>query len=788
MPKRKAKILIVDDAQINRIILCELLRDQYQILEAEDGKKALEIMKEDKMIDLVLLDIVMPNMDGYQVLEKMKEQRYLEYLPVIIISSEGNTTSMEKAYELGATDYIRRPFESYIINRRIKNTLMLYEKQKKLVHLVEQQVQKRVNNNTTLINVLGHIVEFRNGESGLHIQHIQTITKMLLLQLGKKSHEYKLSDADILLISTASSLHDIGKISIDEKILNKPGRLTKDEFEIVKQHSSIGAEMLKTVPNYNNNDLLEYAYQICRWHHERYDGHGYPDGLVGDQIPISAQVVSIADVYDALTSERCYKKAYSHEQAMKMIVDGQCGVFNPLLLECLCDISEEMKASLFENENYADQAVVSKMTDELVIKQFRSEMPKEKNNESQNRKFFQEMTFEYDAFKDAVYISSQAAKDLGIDEIIYHPKNHEFSFFNKSTIKLLKDKLKETTHLNPEVDLKIYAHIGKQKQWYHLQASTRWNGSVYKGFVGKLVKDNNIQVIHNIQENISLKYTYTEIKDFIESLKDIFTVVRLIDFQKHQSAKAENDQIEIIEGNCYDYWKRKDVCVNCISKQAYIKKGQAFKLEFVDYNIYAIIAQYVEVDERPWVLELVYKTKEDIILGAHGKTRFLKNIVTYNKEYYTDVLTGAYSRRYYEEYVQYINDVSAVAMIDADNFKAINDQYGHNAGDQAIKAVSKAIQSCIRPDDIFIRYGGDEFILIFQDIHYDAFTTRLYQISECVKRTKVDDYEDLSLSITIGGIYGNSKVNDAIKKADKLMYEGKKSKCSVVVKKTSEVD
>lgn len=398
------------------------------------------------------------------------------------------------------------------------------------------------------------------------------------------------------------------------------------------------------------------------------------------------------------------------------------------------------------------------------------------------------MTFEYDAFKDAVYISSQAAKDLGIDEIIYHPINYESSFFNKSTMKLLKDKIKETTHLNPEVDLKIYAQTGKQKQWYHLQASTRWNGSVYKGVVGKLVKDNNIQIMHNIQENSSLKYTYTEIKDFIEHLKDVFMVVRLIDFQKHQSAKAENDQIEIIEGNCYDYWKRKDVCVNCISKQAYIRKGQAFKLEFVDYDIYAIIAQYVEVDERPWILELVYKTKEDIILGAHGKTRFLEDIVTYNKEYYTDVLTNAYSRRYYEEYVQYINDVSAVAMIDADNFKAINDQYGHNAGDQAIKAVSKAIQSCIRSDDIFIRYGGDEFLLVFQDIHYDTFTTRLYQISECVKQTKVDDYEDLSLSITVGGIYGNSKVNDAIKKADKLMYEGKKSKRSVVVKKTSEVD
>ena len=193
MPKRKAKILIVDDAQINRIILCELLRDQYQILEAEDGKKALEIMKEDKMIDLVLLDIVMPNMDGYQVLEKMKEQRYLEYLPVIIISSEGNTTSMEKAYELGATDYIRRPFESYIINRRIKNTLMLYEKQKRLLNMVEEQIYEKEKNNSMMINILGHIVEFRNGESGPHVHHVQTMTRLLLQCLMNKTNSYKLT-------------------------------------------------------------------------------------------------------------------------------------------------------------------------------------------------------------------------------------------------------------------------------------------------------------------------------------------------------------------------------------------------------------------------------------------------------------------------------------------------------------------------------------------------------------------------------------------------------------------
>ena len=457
MPKRKAKILIVDDAQINRIILCELLRNQYQILEAEDGKKALEMIKEDKSIDLVLLDIVMPNMDGYQVLEKMKEQRYLEYLPVIIISSEGDTTSMEKAYELGATDYIRRPFESYIINRRIKNTLMLYEKQKKLVHLVEQQIQKRVNNNTTLINVLGHIVEFRNGESGLHIQHIQTITKMLLLQMGKKSHEYKLSDADILLISTASSLHDIGKISIDEKILNKPGRLTKDEFEIVKQHSLIGAEMLKTVPNYNNNDLLEYAYQICRWHHERYDGNGYPDGLKGEEIPIAAQVVSIVDAYDALTSKRVYKEAYSHEEALKMIQKGKCGVFNPLLIECLMDIESYIQNDLKINEFYEDNEYFEERTQEHLKDEglnLSNLLYQDLYFEKSKYKFYSELSnniqFEYSVVPPLLTLSKKDALLLNIEPKIIDPLsnekvtklfiNNDFNVFIQQAIDLEKEK------------------------------------------------------------------------------------------------------------------------------------------------------------------------------------------------------------------------------------------------------------------------------------------------------------------------------------------------------------
>ena len=335
--KRKTTtILIVDDSELNRVMLAAMLGENYEILEASDGVEALSVIqKYETSIDLVLLDIVMPGMDGFEVLKVMNQKHWIDTIPVIMISAENDTSYMEKAYELGATDYIKRPYESYIIHRRITNTLMLYEKQKRLLNMVEEQIYEKEKNNSMMINILGHIVEFRNGESGPHVHHVQTMTRLLLQCLMKKTNSYNLTDEDVLIISTASALHDIGKIMIDEKILNKPGKLTKEEFEIMKTHSMLGASILKELPMYQKKTLVSVAYEICRWHHERYDGKGYPDGLKGEEIPISAQVVALADVYDALTSERCYKKAFSKEKAMEMILDGQCGAFNPLLLECL---------------------------------------------------------------------------------------------------------------------------------------------------------------------------------------------------------------------------------------------------------------------------------------------------------------------------------------------------------------------------------------------------------------------------------------------------------------------
>ncbi len=333
----KQKILIVDDSEMNRSILADMLGEEYEIIEAVDGTEAVARLNIDSTdISLMLLDIVMPNMDGFEVLEVMNKRDWIQDIPVIMISAENSYSYVERAYELGVTDFINRPFDGMVVHRRVINTIMLYAKQKKLVELVADQIYEKEKSNSLMISILSHIVEFRNGESGLHVLHINMLTEILLRRLMKKTDKYNLKRSDVFLISTASALHDVGKIAIPGEILNKPGKLTKEEFEIMKTHTLAGAEMLDQIPYYREEALTKMAYQICRWHHERYDGRGYPDGLKGEEIPISAQIVALADVYDALTSVRVYKPAFTHEKALEMIVNGECGTFNPLLFGVPC--------------------------------------------------------------------------------------------------------------------------------------------------------------------------------------------------------------------------------------------------------------------------------------------------------------------------------------------------------------------------------------------------------------------------------------------------------------------
>lgn len=341
--KIRQLILIVDDSELNRALLSEMLKDDFRILEASNGRECLDALEQYGMgVSLVLLDINMPVMDGFEVLVQMNRNHWIEDIPVVMISSDDTESNIKRAYDMGVSDYIRRPFDAQVVFRRVVNTIKLYAKQRRLITLVTDQIDEKEKNNQIMIRILSQIVEFRNGESGLHVEHINILTGLLLERLVQKTDHYDLTWSDQYRITLASALHDIGKIGIDDKILNKPGRLTKEEFEIMKSHTLIGASILENLGAYQEEPLLKAAYQICRWHHERYDGKGYPDGLRGDEIPISAQVVSVADVYDALVSERVYKKAISHEKAIEMILNNECGVFNPILMECLVDIKDKI--------------------------------------------------------------------------------------------------------------------------------------------------------------------------------------------------------------------------------------------------------------------------------------------------------------------------------------------------------------------------------------------------------------------------------------------------------------
>ena len=364
-PAAKPQVLIIDDSELNRDLLKEMLRDRYEILEAADGEKGLALLYElGTKISLVLLDVVMPKVGGFDVLAVMQKERWLDDIPVMMISAEDSPAFIQKAYDMGASDYITRPFNMNVVRQRSDNITKLYAKQRRLLSLVTSQIQEKERNNHIIISILSEVVGLKNGESRKHILNVSRITELLLSRVMQRSSRYHLTWQDEALITNAAALHDIGKIGIDEKILNKPGKLTKEEFEIMKTHTLIGAKMVEHLEAFREEPFVKVTYAICRWHHERWDGRGYPDGLKGDAIPISAQIVSIADVYDALTSKRVYKDAFAHEKAIWMILDGECGRFNPLLLDCLLDIKDSLKEEL--EKSSTDLAIHRKIPDGII--------------------------------------------------------------------------------------------------------------------------------------------------------------------------------------------------------------------------------------------------------------------------------------------------------------------------------------------------------------------------------------------------------------------------------------
>ncbi len=337
MDKNKT-ILIVDDVDINRDMLAEIFSDSYRIVEACDGKQAIEIINGDERISAVLLDLLMPGVNGLEVLEDMNRTNKIKSIPVFLVTAADSEKMLLEGYNLGAIDVITKPFMTQFLKCRVNNVVELYEHRNELESIVEKQVERLSNLNQSVVETLASVIEFRDCESGEHVKRISRLTKLLMTEVSNTYQEYSLPKEEIDKIGISSVLHDIGKIAIPDRILNKPGRLTKEEFEIMKQHTVKGCEILKSIPDIMDNGVYNYSYDICRHHHERWDGKGYPDGLSGDDISIWAQVVSVADVYDALTSVRVYKDAYSNDTAVRMITNGECGTFNPKVLKAFKNI------------------------------------------------------------------------------------------------------------------------------------------------------------------------------------------------------------------------------------------------------------------------------------------------------------------------------------------------------------------------------------------------------------------------------------------------------------------
>lgn len=326
-------ILIVDDMEINRVILAEGFKDEYEILEAEDGFQAMEILNNNTNIAAVLLDLVMPGMDGMGVLKAMNDSGKIVHIPVFIITAESSEKMLMDAYDLGAVDVISKPFMMNFLKARISSIIELYRHRNDLEDIVKEQVERLSKINFSMVETLATLIEFRDCESGEHVQRICGLTEILMNTIINMYPEYHVPKSEIEKIKMASILHDVGKIAIPDGILNKPGRLTAEEYEIMKQHTTRGCDILTQIPNIMDEDIYNYSYDICRHHHERWDGRGYPDGLAGDEITIWSQVVAVADVYDALISPRVYKAPFDFDTAVKMINNGECGVFNPKVLD-----------------------------------------------------------------------------------------------------------------------------------------------------------------------------------------------------------------------------------------------------------------------------------------------------------------------------------------------------------------------------------------------------------------------------------------------------------------------
>lgn len=786
----KQKILIADDSEMNRELLAAILEEEYDIIQANDGVQAVDcLQRHAEEISLLLLDIVMPHMDGFEVLSYMNKEHWIDSIPVVIISSENSPICIKRGYDLGATDFIEKPFDANMVLRRSANAILLGAKQRRMTSIVSNQIYEREKSSKLMINILSHIVEFRNGESGLHVLHIQTITEMLLRQLvQKENNRYALSKEQIRMITTASALHDIGKISIPDEILNKPGRLTAEEFAVIKGHSMAGANMLSELPlDQKEEPLVKTAYEICRWHHERYDGGGYPDGLKGEEIPVSAQVVALADVYDALTSERCYKDAYSHEKAIEMILAGQCGAFNPLMLECLLDISSSLKKKMgykskerYEQTDLSD--IASRFHDfemdssEKIVQQLEFERMRYNFLAEGSRN----IVFTYTISPPLLTFNQAGCKRSGITEPSFSPLQSGVlkDLVEEQSLKRLIRKITQATRETPDVTSNLFLTDGKNPCHYRCKCRVIWTDGAEKGYTGVVGKLTDItddyMVMENVREEglkVLEKDRSAEFSSFYDRFKKCgfstdgteawlllqylqisYDLVRYVDPITNKVIHIEKDgKMWESETACSDIWNCLEKCSNCISRLSMQTRKRMTKLEVAGDDPYQVVSMYVEIDGKPCCLEMASRIDGDFMPDGYSKDEILSSVRIHKEKVYIDPVTGVYNKRYYVEKLSKMDNAAALMFADIKNFKRINENFGHQAGDDVLRQVAGVLRDAAAGKGDVLRYSGDDFVTVFFKVTEEELSEIQKEMCRRVEALRFPELPGVQLKLVTAG-------------------------------------
>lgn len=786
----KQKILIADDSEMNRELLAAILEEEYDIIQVNDGVQAVDcLQRQAEEISLLLLDIVMPHMDGFEVLSYMNKEHWIDAIPVVIISSENSPIYIKRGYDLGATDFIGKPFDANMVLRRSANAILLGAKQRRMTSIVSNQIYEREKSSKLMINILSHIVEFRNGESGLHVLHIQTITEMLLRQLvQKENNRYALSKEQIRMITTASALHDIGKISIPDEILNKPGRLTAEEFAVIKGHSMAGANMLSELPlDQKEEPLVKTAYEICRWHHERYDGGGYPDGLKGEEIPVSAQVVALADVYDALTSERCYKDAYSHEKAIEMILAGQCGAFNPLMLECLLDISSSLKKKMgykskerYEQTDLSD--IASRFHDfemdssEKIVQQLEFERMRYNFLAEGSRN----IVFTYTISPPLLTFNQAGCKRSGITEPSISPLQSGVlkDLVEEQSLKRLIRKITQATRETPDVVSNLFLTDGKNPCHYRCKCRVIWTDGAEKGYTGVVGKLTDItddyMVMENVREEglkVLEKDRSAEFSSFYDRFKKCgfstdgteawlllqylqisYDLVRYVDPITNKVIHIEKDgKMWESETACSDIWNCLEKCSNCISRLSMQTRKRMTKLEVAGDDPYQVVSMYVEIDGKPCCLEMASRLDGDFMPDGYSRDEILSSVRIHKEKVYIDPVTGVYNKRYYVEKLSKMDNAAALMFADIKNFKRINENFGHQAGDDVLRQVAGVLRDAAAGKGDVLRYSGDDFVTVFFKVTEEELSEIQKEMCRRVEALRFPELPGVQLKLVTAG-------------------------------------